>query len=228
MMSGKRYPTAFKLAAVRRITEDGDAVTEVAKQLHVSQDSLYSWLKKFGPAAIIHQTKLAEQTEMNRLRKELKRARDERDLLKKSRGLLHEAVRLRYAFIKAHQDSWPTRWLCQVLEVHPSGFYAWLKQPQSTRDKNDQRQAALIKQCWLASGGAHGYRKVHSDMRALGEQIGINRVYRLMQTHGLASKNGNRKPKPDVGKPYLFEQNRVSTKCNPHASNALLDSTKTG
>jgi putative transposase len=227
-MSGKRYPAAFKLAAVRRIIEDGDVVTDVAKQLNVSQDSLYSWLKKFGPAATVHQTKLAEQTEMNRLRKELKRTRDERDLLKKSRGLLHEAVRLRYAFIKAHQDSWPTRWLCQVLEVHPSGFYAWLKQPESARDQSDQRQALLIKQCWLASGGKHGYRKVHRDMQALGEHIGINRVYRLMQAQGLASKIGYLKPKPDAVKPYLIKPNKRNTKLSPQTPNKLIDSKKVG
>ncbi len=32
-----------------------------------------------------------------------------------------------------------------MLEVHPSGFYAWLKQPHSIRYKNDQRQTGLIK-----------------------------------------------------------------------------------
>lgn len=208
-MSGKRYPEAFKLAAVRRITERGEMVSDIAKQLHVSQDSLYSWLKKFGPNASVHQAQLADQVEMSRLRKELKRAREERDLLKKSRGLLHEAVRLRYAFIKEHQHNWPTRWLCQMLEVHPSGFYAWLKQPQSIRDKNDQRQASLIKQSWLASGGVHGYRKVHSNLRALGEQIGVNRVYRLMQAHGLASGIGYRKPKQDA-QSNLISQNRYN------------------
>ena len=71
-----------------------------------------------------------------------------------------------------------------MLEVHPSGFYAWLKQPHSIRYKNDQRQTGLIKQFWLESGGVYGYRKVHSHMRALSERIGINRVYRLMHGHG--------------------------------------------
>ena len=48
------------------------------------------------------------------------------------------------------------------------------------RHKNDQRQTGLIKQCWLESGGIYGHRKVHSDMRAVGERIGMNHVYRLM------------------------------------------------
>ncbi|WP_252967010.1 DDE-type integrase/transposase/recombinase, partial [Shigella flexneri] len=26
---------------------------------------------------------------------------------------------------------WPVRLLCRVLDVHPSGFYAWLQQPHS-------------------------------------------------------------------------------------------------
>ncbi len=83
-MSGKRYPEEFKLAAVRQITEGGYAVSDVAKRLDVTVDSLYAWVKKFGPDATVHQTKHAEQAELNRLRKELKRVTEERDLLKKA------------------------------------------------------------------------------------------------------------------------------------------------
>lgn len=229
-MSGKRYPAAFKLAAVRRIAEHGDAVADVAKQLNVSQDSLYSWLKKFGPNASMHEVKSSDKAEVGRLRKALKRASEERDLLKKSRGLLNEPVRLRYLFIKEHQNSWPTRWLCQMLEVHPSGFYAWLKQPYSARDKNDQRQASLIKQCWLASGGLHGYRKVHSNLQAMGEQIGVNRVYRLMQAHGLTSRMGYRKSKQVANKSDLIRPNRFNNQTNRILPNEISahPSTQTG
>ena len=102
-----------------------------------------------------------------------------------------------------------------MLEVHPSGFYAWLKQPHSIRYKNDQRQTGLIKQCWLESGGVYGYRKVHSDMRALGERIGMNRVYRLMHAHGLKAQVGYRKPRHYGGKPYLTSPNTLNRQFNP-------------
>lgn len=102
-----------------------------------------------------------------------------------------------------------------MLEVHPSGFYAWLKHPHSARYKSDQRQTGLIKQCWLESGGVYGYRKVHSDMRALGEHIGINRVYRLMRDSGLKAQVGYRKPRHYGGKPYLTSPNTLNRQFNP-------------
>ena len=56
----------------------------MAKRLDVTVDSLYTWVKRYGPDSAIHQAKHAEQAELNRLRKELKRVTEERDLLKKA------------------------------------------------------------------------------------------------------------------------------------------------
>jgi len=105
-----------------------------------------------------------------------------------------EAVRLRYAFIKEHKDCWPVRKLCRLLEVNPSGFYAWLKNPRSKRQKRDVRQAGLIKQFWLESGGVYSYRKIYSDMREYDENIGINRVHRLMKLSKIKAQVGYNKP----------------------------------
>lgn len=83
-MSGKRYPEEFKLAAVRQITESGYSVYDVAKRLDITSDSLYAWVRRYGPEAAKYQMKSTEQAELNRLRKELKRVTEERDLLKKA------------------------------------------------------------------------------------------------------------------------------------------------
>jgi len=83
-MSSKRYPEEFRIAAIRQITEGGYAVSDVARRLEVTTHSLYSWLKKYGPESATYQAKTAEQAELSRLRKELKRVTEERDLLKKA------------------------------------------------------------------------------------------------------------------------------------------------
>lgn len=66
-------------------------------------------------------------------------------------------MRLKYAFIKKHSTDYPVRCLCQTLKVHPSGYYAWLAEPQSARAKEDHRLLGLIKHAWLESGGVYGY-----------------------------------------------------------------------
>ena len=46
------------------------------------------------------------------------------------------------------------------MSVHPSGFYAWLKEPLSQRAKEDRRVLAQIKQFWMESGFIYGYRNI--------------------------------------------------------------------
>lgn len=87
------------------------------------------------------------------------------------------------------------RTLCRALDVHPSGFYAWLSSPVSKRAKDNDYLLGFIKQYWLESGCVYvyGYRKVYKDLRATGELCGKNRVYRLMRTEGLQAQRGYKK-----------------------------------
>jgi putative transposase len=60
---------------------------------------------------------------------------------------------MRYAFIRDNQHIWPVRRLCSTLDVHHSGYYAWLKQPTSKTARKRQQLSGLIKQilagiCW--------------------------------------------------------------------------------
>jgi putative transposase len=63
---------------------------------------------------------------------------------------------VKYAFIEAHRPEFSVRSMCRVLAVHFSGFYAWLKEPLSTRALEDARQTELIKQAWTESGKVYG------------------------------------------------------------------------
>jgi len=100
--------------------------------------------------------------------------------------------------------------MCRMVKVHPSGYYAWRANPISPRKKEDQRQAGLIKQFWLESGGVYGYRKIADDMRDLGESCGKHRVYRLMRSEGLRSQSGYRpRPGQRYGRPAVIAPNHV-------------------
>ena len=99
---------------------------------------------------------------------------------------------MKYAFIKQHAGDYSIRRLCLTLKIHPSGYYAWLSEPQSVRAKDDQRLLGLIKHSWLESGGVYGYRKIHDDLREIGEDCSRHRVARLMRLEGLRSQTGYR------------------------------------
>lgn len=83
-MSAKRYTEEFKIEAVKQVTERGHPVAEVAGRLGVSTHSLYQWMKQYsGPPAEREAVK-DQQAEMRRLKAELKRVTEERDILKKA------------------------------------------------------------------------------------------------------------------------------------------------
>lgn len=110
--------------------------------------------------------------------------------------------------LKYGAGDYSIRRLCLTLKVHPSGYYAWLSEPQSVRAKDDQRLLGLIKHSWLESGGVYGYRKIHDDLREVGEDCGRHRVARLMRLEGLRSQTGyRRRPGKYGGKPTVASPN---------------------
>lgn len=80
--------------------------------------------------------------------------------------------------------------MCRVLEVQRSGFYAWLKQPKSLRTQEDDRLLGKIKQFWIESGFAYGYRNITKNLKEDGEGCGPNRVHRIMKMAGIRSQRG--------------------------------------
>ena len=83
-MSKQYFTDEFKIEAVKQITELGYSTSEVASRLGVSAHSLYAWKKRFGKPEIQRTLEDAQEAELKRLRQELKRVTEERDILKKA------------------------------------------------------------------------------------------------------------------------------------------------
>jgi len=128
---------------------------------------------------------------------------------------------VKYAFIQDHDDLWPVRWLCRLLELHPGGYYAWRKQPRSKRSIADERLTGMIKQFWLESGGVYGYRKIHSDLRDVGERCGQNRIHRLMKFAGLKAQVGYRKPRHRGGPTHIASPNHLQRQFDRETPNEV-------
>lgn len=82
----KRYTAEFRAEALKQVTERGYPVAEVAKRLGVSGHSLYAWLRDAGVSRQAKQVKedIDLRAENARLKAELRRAEEERDILKKA------------------------------------------------------------------------------------------------------------------------------------------------
>ena len=122
--------------------------------------------------------------------------------------------------MRNHEQEFRVRSMCRVLGVHPSGYYAWRREPLSARARDDRRVLGLIKQSWLESGSVYGYRKVTRDLRDLGERCGKHRVARLMRGEGLRAQVGyRRRPGMRGGKPAVVADNHLARQFDPDAAN---------
>ena len=117
---------------------------------------------------------------------------------------------MRYAFIEGHHQQFSVRRMCNMFSVHPSGFYAWLKQPFCKRALEDQRQTELLKRAWEESGKVYGYRKLHDDLEDQGETCCPNRVARLAKIAGIKAQIGyKRRSGIYGGKPSIVVDNTL-------------------
>jgi putative transposase len=117
---------------------------------------------------------------------------------------------VRYAFVAEHRALFPVRAMCRCLRIHPSGSYAWLRNPLSKRAREDARQTELIRQAWKDSGKVYGYGKLHDDLLDQGETISPNRVARLARLAGIRAEIGyRRRPGGYGGRPSVIVDNTL-------------------
>lgn len=86
MSSNGGYTAEFKAEAVKQIIDRKYSVSEVSKRLGVSTHSLYQWVRQAKPPAEEgkEQELLEARREILKLKAELRRAEEERDILKKA------------------------------------------------------------------------------------------------------------------------------------------------
>tara|TARA_B110000014_G_C19814129_1_gene422551 strand:- start:339 stop:617 length:279 start_codon:yes stop_codon:yes gene_type:complete len=83
MSKGKRYTQQFKEEAVKQVVERGYSVAEVAERLGICTKTLYHWKASMhGSAKEVKATD--DHAEIARLKSELMRVTEERDILKKA------------------------------------------------------------------------------------------------------------------------------------------------
>ena len=83
MSKGKRYTKEFKREAVKQVVERGYSIAEVADRLGVCTKTLYQW--RSAMHGTTQEIKSADdKAEIAKLKAELQRVTEERDILKKA------------------------------------------------------------------------------------------------------------------------------------------------
>ena len=120
-----------------------------------------------------------------------------------------KGARLKYRFINDHREIWSIAVMCRVMKVARAGFYVWLHCPVSAVEKDNQRLLELIWDSYTLSGGVYGYRRIHGDLREIGESCSRNRVAKIMKKNRIQAVHGYKVPRGIKGRPSLIAPNRV-------------------
>ena len=99
---------------------------------------------------------------------------------------------MKYRVIDAEKASCSVERLCCVLDVSPSGYYAWRKRMPSRRQRDDMVYLAHIRSLFKESNGTYGSPRMHEDLKEEGLAIGKRRTARLMRDNGLKARQKTR------------------------------------
>jgi putative transposase len=115
--------------------------------------------------------------------------------------------------------SFPVQFMCRMLGVSRSGYYAWRSGSPSKRRREDATLTAKIHEIHRRSWQTYGSPRVHAELRALGTRCGRKRVERLMRQAGLrgcmrgrrkgTTRRGKRAPAEDLVKRDYFAATEV-------------------
>lgn len=89
----RKFTNEFKVEAVG-LAERGDrSVAQVARELGLHETVLHRWLKQFGQRAGAGRVTPEEHEELIRLRREVRRVTEERDILKEAVSIFSKELR---------------------------------------------------------------------------------------------------------------------------------------
>ena len=83
----KRFDREFKIQAVKMLTEEGQKGSEIARSLGIHANMLYSWKRKYAEGGDKAFAGKVHLTEMAALRRKLRNAELDLEILKKAVGI---------------------------------------------------------------------------------------------------------------------------------------------
>ncbi|MFW0797640.1 IS3 family transposase [Gordonia sp. CPCC 205515] len=234
-MARKHYSEEFRRDAVELYeSTPGATVRGIAADLGVERGTLRGWLTIYGtgrkraadgsatqsPLKPRQEPVVTEdgpetvEAKVKRLEAENAALRSERTKLTTEREILRQAAKYfgrgdelvsRFQFVADHLDTYPVKWLCELLEIACSSFYAWRK-AAPTRAAREESDAVL----------AQRIREIHDEDRTCGapritaelndgvppqERVNHKRVARVMAEHGIAGYRRRRRVVTTIPEP---------------------------
>ena len=94
----------------------------------------------------------------------------------------------------AHDKWFPTRVVCDVLDVSRSAYYAWLHGVPTMREDKDMKLMPIIRRIFFRHKRRYGARRIIQELKDLGIACGERRASKLLKIQGLRRAAGKNLP----------------------------------
>ena len=195
---GLKRTDEFRQDAVRIALTSGLTRKQVASDVGVGMSTLYKCITEHRDTDVVSKEDLSLAQEKDRLRREVRLLKEERDVLKKLtyqptgdagiavRPVLCGPKAMRFRFIEDHKGRFPSKRLCSVVGVSPRGLRAFRSRPASRRPRSDLVTLAHIREQSRLSFGSYGRPRMTEELKEIGLKVGHRRVGRLMRQNSIS------------------------------------------
>ena len=113
--------------------------------------------------------------------------------------------------------------LCKVLDVSPSGYFAWKDRPASARQREDLVLLAHVRSAFMLSHETYGSPRMTHELREQGLAAGRRRVARLMRENGLKARQPRRfRRTTDSGHAFPVAPNHLRVEYEPRYIDLII------
>ena len=205
-MAGRRrgrYPPEYRERIVE-LARAGRSPGSLAREFEPAEQTIRNWIRQADLNEGLRSDGLTTEArkEMRELKREVKRLRMERDILKKPRPGSRGRADRSPAGVCVHEGApghFPLVAMCRVPGLSPGGYYGWLRSPPSARARRDAELKGGIVAHWIESGETYGCPRIHAALLAEGHRVSRKRVARLMRELGIVGVT-RRRHKPGTTK----------------------------
>ena len=160
------YPAEFRKRVVD-LVEAGRPVAQVAAELGISDQSIYTWRRQARiDAGVEPGMSTEEHAESAALRKQVRELECELAIHRRATELLKADVDSKWsaAIRVMAAEGLPIEKACSVLGVSVSGYYSWLRRPPSARSIRHAWLSEVVGQVHASSRETNGAKRVHAEL----------------------------------------------------------------
>ena len=121
----------------------------------------------------------------------------------------------RFAFIALHAPCWPMREQCRLLNISPSGYYAWRKRAPATAEPVLAAWQVAAQRVFSTHADRYGQRRLRAQLRREGHAVGRQRLRGWLSASGLralCTRASTRPPRTTQADPQaIAAANKLAT-----------------